>query len=303
MNIAALHEMTTGVARTLTSVCCLVVFALGTAHAADALVSVPPLKALVTDLTATLTAEQQAGLEARLRALEDRKGSQLAVLVVDTTQPEAVEQYALRVAEQWKVGRKRVDDGAILLVAKRDRAVRIEVGYGLEGVLNDAASKRIISEAIVPRFKQGDYFGGIDGGIDRMIKLVEGEALPPAAGRQADAQLDLGRLAPLLLVFAVVIGGALRAALGRVPGAALAAGGAGVVIWFLSGAIAIALAGAVLAFLVTLLGGGSGLGGWHGHGGGHYRAGGLRGGGFRGGGGFGGGGGGGFGGGGASGRW
>ena len=294
---AAVRTVVRDMARTLASVWWLVAITVGTTHAADALVPVPPLKALVTDLTATLTAEQQAGLEARLRSLEDRKGSQLAVLVVDTTQPEAIEQYALRVAEQWKVGRKRVDDGAILLVAKRDRAVRIEVGYGLEGVLNDATSKRIISESIAPRFRQGDYFGGIDTGIDQMVKLVDSEALPPATARRPDPQVDFGRLAPLLLVFAVVIGGAQRAALGRLPGAALAAGAAGVIVWFLSGAIAIALAGAAMAFVVTLLGGGAGLGGWHGHGGGHYRGGGFGGGGFRGGGG------GGFGGGGASGRW
>ena len=293
----ALTRSTRRMTRALVLIGWLAATTVGTAHAADTLVPVPPFKALVTDLTATLTAEQQAGLEARLRALEDRKGSQLALLVVATTRPEVVEQYALRVAEQWKVGRKRVDDGAILLVAKNDRAVRIEVGYGLEGVLNDATSKRIISESIVPRFKQGDYFGGIEAGVDRMIKLVDGEALPAASARPADRMPDLGRLAPLLLVFALVIGGALRAALGRVTGAALAAGAAGVIVWFLSGAIAIALAGAVLAFVVTLLGGGAGLGGWHGHGGGHYRRGGL------GGGGFGGGGGGGFGGGGASGRW
>ena len=281
----------------LVSVGWLIAVALWLAHAADALVPVPPLKALVTDLTATLTAEQQAGLEARLRAFEDRKGSQLAVLIVDTTQPEAIEQYALRVAEQWKVGRKRVDDGAIVLVAKSDRAVRIEVGYGLEGVLNDATSKRIISESIVPRFKQGDYFGGIDTGLDRMIKLVDGETLPAANAQPPEPQADFGRFIPLLLIFAVVVGGALRAALGRVPGAALAAGAAGLVVWFLSGAIAIALLGALMAFAVTLLGGGASLGGWHGHGGGHYRGGGFGGGGFRGGGG------GGFGGGGASGRW
>lgn len=276
----------------------LVAVALWPAHAADALVPVPPLKALVTDLTSTLSTEQRAGLEARLRAFEDRKGSQLAVLIVDTTQPEAIEQYALRVAEQWKVGRRRVDDGAILLVAKTDRAVRIEVGYGLEGVLNDATSKRIIAESIVPRLKQSDYSGGIDSGVDQMIKLVDGEALPAAPAGRPDPQLDFGRLAPLLLVFAVVVGGALRAALGRIPGAALAAGGAGLVVWFLSGAVAVAVFGGLMAFLVTLLGGGSGLhGGWYGHGGGHYRGGGF------GGGGFGGGGGGGFGGGGASGRW
>lgn len=275
----------------------LLVVAFTPAHAADTLVPIPPLQALVTDQTATLTPEQQAGLQARLRSFEDRKGSQLAVLIVATTQPEAVELYALRVAEQWKLGRKKIDDGALLLVAKNDRTVRIEVGYGLEGVLNDATSKRIISEIILPRFKQGDFFGGIDSSIDQMIKLIDGEALPAATARPSDAQPDFGRLAPVLLVIAVVIGGALRAALGRLPGAALAAGAVGLIVWFLSGAIAIALFGALIGFMVTLLGGRVGHGGWHGRGGGDYRGGGFGGGGFRGGGG------GGFGGGGASGRW
>lgn len=299
MNIpAAPINAAKGMARALVGLWWLVAVAFWPAHAADALVPVPPLQALVTDLTLTLTAEQRAGLEARLRAFDDRKGSQLAVLVVDTTQPEAIEQYALRVAEQWKVGRKKVDDGAILLVAKTDHAVRIEVGYGLEGVLTDATSKRIISETIVPRFKQGDYFGGIDRGIDQMIKLVDGESLPAATRQRPDPQADFGRLAPLLLVIAVVVGGALRAALGRLPGAVLTAGAAGLIVWFLAGTIAIAVFGALIAFAVTLIGGGAGLlGGWHGHGGGNYRGGGFGGGGFRGGGG------GGFGGGGASGRW
>lgn len=297
MNTRGLAIALGGPTRVLATVCWLVAAMLGTARAAEDLAPVPPLQALVTDLTSTLTAEQREGLEARLRAFEARKGSQLAVLLVKTARPEAIEQYALRVAEQWKVGRKKVDDGAILLVAKDDREVRIEVGYGLEGVLNDATSKRIISETIVPRFKQGDYFGGIDGGVDQMIMLVDGEALPPVPASRRDPQGDFGRFAPLLLLIAVVVGGALRSTVGRLPGAALAAGGAGLIMWFLSGVIAMALGGALLAFFVTLLGGGTGLhGGWYGHGGGHYRGGGFGGGGFRGGGG-------GFGGGGASGRW
>ncbi|HEY8326893.1 MAG TPA: TPM domain-containing protein [Rhodanobacter sp.] len=280
--------------RVLIMLCWLMAVAFGPAHAADPLVPVPPLQALITDQTATLTAEQRAGLEARLRAFEDRKGSQLAVLIVATTRPETIEQYALRVAEQWKLGRKKVDDGALMLVAKDDRAVRIEVGYGLEGVLNDLTSNRIITEFMLPRFRQGDYFGGIDSGIDRIIRLVDGEALPAATAPGQDLQSDLGRLAPVLLVIAVVIGGVLRSALGRLPGAALTAGAVGLIAWFVSSAIAVAAVGALIAFMVTLLGGGAGL---HGGGYGGHRGGGFGGGGFRGGGG------GGFGGGGSSGRW
>ena len=272
---------------------------LGVAHAADELLPVPPLQALVTDLTATLTPEQRAGLESRLRAFDERKGSQLAVLIVPTTRPEAIEPYAIRVVEQWKLGRRSVDDGVLLLVAKNDRSVRIEVGYGLEGVLSDAITHRIINDIIVPRFQQGDFFGGIDASVEQMIKLIDGEALPAAARRPEGVPFDLGDMAPVLLMIAVVAGGVLRAMLGRLPGAAVTAGILGLIIWFLSGVILIALIGAVIGFVVTLLGGSSLLRG--GMGGGSHRGGGF-GGGF-GGGGFRGGGGGGFGGGGSSGRW
>lgn len=289
-------KSTRGVVKVLVSLFWLVAMTLSGAHAGDALIPIPPFQAPVTDLTSTLTPEQKAGLDARLRTFEDRRGSQLAVLIVPTTQPEAIEQYAIRVVEQWKIGRKKVDDGVLLLVAKNDRAVRIEVGYGLEGALSDAISNRIINDILLPHFKQGDFFGGIDGSIDQMIKLLEGEVLPVAARRPDSAQLDFGRLAPVLLVIAVVIGGVLRAALGRLPGAAVAAGAVGLMVWFLSGVIIVAVFGALIGFVVTLLGGGAGLrGGSHGYGGGSYRGGGF-GGGFRGGGG-------GFGGGGSSGRW
>src|SRR5438105_1823300 len=142
---------------------CALLLALGHACLAEAqdTVAVPPLTGHVIDQTGTLSAEQQAALEQTLAALEERKGSQVAVLMLPTTAPQDIEQYALRVAEQWKLGRKKIDDGAVVVVAKADRAVRIEVGYGLEGALNDATAKRIISEDMLPRFRQQDYFGGI----------------------------------------------------------------------------------------------------------------------------------------------
>ena len=157
--------------------------ALGWLGIAAAQVPVPPLTGHVTDQTGTLSAEQKATLEQTLTAFEARKGSQLAVLMVATTAPEEVEQYALRVAEQWKLGRKKVDDGAILVVAKNDRAMRIEVGYGLEGALTDLTSKRIISESILPRFKGGDFYGGITAGVDQIIRVVDGEPLPAPTAR------------------------------------------------------------------------------------------------------------------------
>jgi uncharacterized protein len=261
--------------------------------------AVPPLTARVTDLTGTLTREQQAGLERMLQEFEARKGSQLAVLMVPSTAPEAIEQYALRVAEQWKIGRKKVDDGAIMVVAKDDRALRIEVGYGLEGALNDATANRIIRELIVPRFREGDFYGGINAGLDRMMRVIDGEPLPAPAKSAPGAQGETFQMLPVLLILALVAGSILRAVLGRFLGAAATGGAVGLVAWMLAGAMAMALLAGAVAFFFTLVGGGGRrLGGFPGMygGGGFGRGGGFGGGGFRGGGG-------GFGGGGASGRW
>jgi uncharacterized protein len=132
-----------------------------------------------TDLTGTLTAAQQAELEQKLADFESRKGAQIAVLLVPTTQPEEIEQYSIRVVEAWKLGRKTTSDGALLIVAKNDHTLRIENGYGLEGVLTDAMSNRIIEDTMVPLLRQDQYFAAISAGVDQMIKLVDGEALPP----------------------------------------------------------------------------------------------------------------------------
>jgi len=281
----------------------LLAFTLCWSFIAGAQIAVPALTARVTDQTATLTAEQKAALEQTLQAFEARKGSQLAVLMVPTTAPETIEQYALRVAEQWKLGRKKVDDGALLVVAKTDRALRIEVGYGLEGALNDATSKRIVSEVITPRFKQGDFYGGITAGVDRIIRVIDGEPLPEPKGRPGAVTGDAQQYLPILFVLALVVGGVLRSVLGRFPGALVTGGAVGVVAWLLAGAVSIALVAGVIGLLFTLLSGGMG-----GAGVGRHHRGGFGTGGFGGGhggglgGGFGGGGGG-FGGGGASGRW
>ena len=269
--------------------------ALGGLPFAAAQVPVPPLTGRVTDLTGTLTVEQNAALEKTLQVFEARKGSQLAVLMVPTTAPEAIEQYALRVAERWKLGRKKVDDGAILVVAKTDRALRIEVGYGLEGALNDATARRIISEIITPRFKEEDFYGGITAGVDRIIRVIDGEPLPAPAEKTTRGMAAFQQYVPAVFVFAIVIGGVLRAVFGRLP-AALATGAAvGFGAWLFVGAVSIALVAGSVALFFTLLSGGMGGYGVAGHRGGFGRGG-------SGGGGFGGGGGG-FGGGGASGRW
>src|SRR3990172_8613367 len=167
--------------------------------AAQAEVAVPPLTQRVTDLTSTLDAQQIQTLASRLAEFEANKGAQLAVLIVPTTQPESIEQFGIRVVEAWKLGRKGVDDGALLLVAKDDRTLRIEVGYGLEGVIPDAIAKRIVSEIIVPRFREGDFAGGIRAGVEQMIRLVDGEPLPPPAEQRDDGAGGAWTMLPHIL--------------------------------------------------------------------------------------------------------
>lgn len=264
-------------------------------QAADGLVSIPPLKARVTDLTGTLNSQETAALEADLAQFEKTRGSQIAVLLLPTTQPETVEAFGIRIADAWQVGRRGVDDGVIVLVAKNDRSVRIEVGRGLEGALPDAVAKRIIEEVMLPRFRAGDFAGGLRGGVARIAAAIAGEALPPPprTERMQGAPGDSwDTLLPLAMLFVFVGGSFLRALFGRLLGGALAGGVAFLGGWLLLGSVSIALLVALVVFFLTLSGvaGASGLRGLGGRGG------------FGGGGGFSGGGGG-FGGGGASGRW
>jgi uncharacterized protein len=273
--------------------------ALVLALAAHADVAVPDLSARVTDLTATLTSDQRDALETKLAAFESRKGSQVAVLLVPTTAPEAIEQYSLRVVEAWQLGRKGVDDGALLLVAKEDRELRIEVGYGLEGVLTDAVSRRIIDETIVPYFRQGDFYRGIDTGIDRMLKVIDGEPLPEPQRWQVPPLQGVLTIIPIVLVFSVTLGAILKVLFGQLTGALITGGLVGAFTWLLMGLVTAAVVAGLAAFLMALFSAhrpgrwsSRGAPGW----------GGGFGGGSGGGGGFGGGGGG-FGGGGASGRW
>jgi uncharacterized protein len=270
--------------------------------AARAEIAVPPV-ARVTDLTGTLSAEQRAQLDARLAAFEAHKGSQIAILIVPTTQPDDIAGFGIRVADAWKLGRKGVDDGAILIVAKDDHRMRIEVGRGLEGVVTDLAANRIIEEYLRPSFRAGDFYGGIDRAIDRLLALIDGEPLPAPQQRQwQSTPRGFQALLPILIVIGLIGGPILRRVLGRPFGAAATGGIAGLLAWMLLGALGLAALVSVIAFVFTLLGG-LGGGGWISRGGG---LGGFGGGGF-GGGGFGGGGfsggGGGFSGGGASGSW
>ena len=255
--------------------------------------AVPTLSARVIDQTGTLSSSEVASLDQVLSAFEKRKGSQLAVLIVKTTAPESIEQYGIRVADQWKLGRKKIDDGVILIIAKADRTLRIEVGYGLEGALTDATSKRIIDDIIVPRFKQQDFYGGVVAGIQAIIAVVDGEPLPLPTKNEQFTEDDVFQLLPVVFIAALILGGIMRAILGRMKGALVTGGFIAVMAWFVLGAISLALVSGFVAFVVALSGFGIGGGGFGGGSGGGRGGGG---GGFRGGGG-------GFGGGGSSGRW
>jgi len=280
---------------------------------------IPALERRVTDAAEVLPPAEEAALEEKLAAFEARKGTQIAVLTVATTAPEEIEQYSIRVVDAWKLGRKGVDDGALLIVAVQDRRLRIEVGRGLEGALTDLVSNRIIDETIKPLFRAGDYAGGIAAGVDRLISVADGEPLPPPEEKWGEGESGgrpaIGDLLGLIFLVAVVVSVVLRKIFGRVFGALATASLAGLA-GFLSSGLVFAIVASVVSLVVGLLGGfapgaftsgGSrrshrGRNPWDGGWGGGFGGGGGGFGGGFGGGGFGGGGGG-FGGGGASGRW
>jgi uncharacterized protein len=275
------------------------------AFAAFADVAVPPLTGRVVDQTGTLSSDTIASLTQTLKDFETRKGSQIAVLIVPTTAPETIEQYSIRVAEAWKVGRKKVDDGAILLVARNDHKLRIEVGYGLEGALTDVTAQRIIDEVITPKFKSGDFAGGISDGVDRIIRVVDGEPLPaPEPESQSFHGQDRYDVLfnPLILFGMFAVGGVLRTLLGRLLGSVAIGGVFGAVAWLAVGSLAVSVIAAFVAFAFAMfaesVASSNGRSGWSG-GGGSFSSGSSSSsdsGGFSGGGGS-------FGGGGASGSW
>lgn len=222
---------------------------------ASADVAVPQLTGRVVDQTGTLSSSDIAALSQKLRDFETRKGSQIAVLIVPTTQPETIEQFSIRVAEAWKIGRKKVDDGAILVVAKNDRHLRIEVGYGLEGALTDVTSRRIIDELITPKFRSGDFPGGISAGVDRMMRVIDGEPLP-SPSRSVNFAHNLDDLAPVFAValFASIgVGGVFRAMLGRLFGSLVTGGIIAAVTWLIFGSAALAAAVGLLGFVIGFI--------------------------------------------------
>ncbi|SFC08114.1 uncharacterized protein SAMN05216344_108145 [Polaromonas sp. OV174] len=268
--------------------------------------AVPALSAHVMDSTATLSAAQRQALEAKLTAFEQAKGAQVVVLMVASTQPEDITAYAQRVGDSWKIGRKDIGDGLLLLVAKDDRKVRIATTKALEGAIPDLAASQIIDNAITPRFKQGDFAGGLDAGTDQIMALISGEKLPAPVKAQGSSNsgMNWSDLA-VFLFFAVPIGGRLLSGvLGRKLGSLATGGAVGVLAWLFTSSLLIAgiaaLVGMVFALVSSLGALSRGGGGWGGSGG---MGGGGWGGGRSGGGGFSSGGGGNFGGGGASGSW
>ncbi|MEP5610649.1 MAG: YgcG family protein [Cyclobacteriaceae bacterium] len=268
-------------------------------------VALPTLSQRVTDLTGTLTSAEKNSLEQTLQAYKSDKGSQLVVVLINSTGDETIEQYSIRLAEAWKIGREGVDDGIIMLFAMADRKMRIEVGYGLEGALTDALSKRIITNVITPEFRSGHFYKGIERGVDVVISAVSGEELPPAVQSGGGNTGNSPRkLIPVLLVMAFVFTASIKSFLTKKFGKGKATGVSALIIfvlgwWFinLAAGVFIAVLGAI--FMNVPSGGRGGRGGS-----GVYWGGGYGGGGFSGGGGGGfSGGGGGFGGGGASGGW
>jgi uncharacterized protein len=302
MSSLANHRATTMKEVKATLVALVLCLAFAIAQIAVAQVAVPPLSGRVVDQTATLNSDEIAKLNQTLKDFEAKKGSQIAVLIVPSTQPEAIEQYSIRVAEAWKIGRKKIDDGAILVVAKNDRKLRIEVGYGLEGALTDVSANRIIDEIITPKFRSGDFVGGISSGVDQIIRVVDGEPLPEPQRPRPSSNLP-NHIDPAFLIFGgIILSGILRGVLGRLLGALAAGGVVAAVIWFLAGSLVLSGILGLVAFLFTMFvdstaaSSGFGRGGGFVVVGGSFSAGSRDSGGFRGGGGS-------FGGGGASGSW
>jgi uncharacterized protein len=291
----------------------IVALALCWAGAAAADVAVPPLTGRVVDQTGTLSGGDIAALTQTLKDLETRKGSQIAVLIVPTTEPETIEQYSIRVADAWKIGRKKIDDGALMVIAKNDRHLRIEVGYGLEGALTDVTTRRIIDEDITPKFKSGDFAGGVTAGVDHIVRVIDGEPLPAPAPPHWQSQRSFDPtdlFNPFLIIPVLLFGGVMRSMLGRLLGSVAAGGLVTVIGWYLFGSLLAAVLAGVIASIFVMFsdsitspqpaGRRGGGGGWSGGGYGGSFSGSSSGssdsGGFSGGGG-------GFGGGGASGSW
>ena len=261
---------------------------------------IPPLSARVIDISATLDSSQTQALEAKLAAFEKARGAQIVILMLSSTLPEDITDYAQRVGDAWQIGRKDIGDGLLLVVAKNDRKVRIATTKTLEGAIPDLAARQIIDNAIAPRFRQGDYAGGLNAAADQIMARITGENLPTpeATKTRADKQGFQWMDMAVFLFFAVPIGARLLSGvLGRKLGALVTGGGVGLLAWIFTSSLLLAGAAAALGLVFALFASLGSLGGMGG------LSSGRGGGGFGGGGGFSSGGGGNFGGGGSSGSW
>ncbi len=245
--------------RTAVTVLLALALALGASHArAEALAPIPALDAPVVDTTGTLSSGDVSRLQAQALDLQRRKGSQLQILIVPTTAPESIEQYAQRVYDQWKLGRQGVDDGVLLLVAKDDHRARIQTGYGLEGAIPDIAAGRIIQEYLVPKFRAGDFAGGLDDATAQLVRLIDGESLPAPMAPSADGGGDTGFDGLALPIFLLLF---LRGFLGWMPRLVripLFAGAAGLIAWAMTSSPAITAVAALAGLLIGAIGGRSG---------------------------------------------
>jgi len=281
--------------------------AVGLAFAADPPadpIPVPKLTGHVVDLTGTLTSPERERIDAKLRDFEQSRGSQVAVLLVPSIGPEAIEDFATRVTDAWRLGRKGVDDGVLFVIAKQERKMRIQTGRGVQGTLTDILSKRIVADIVAPRFRTGDFAAGVNDGVDAIMKAIEGEDLPLPAKkpqRKVDTVSSYGDFVWIAFFLVPVVAMVLRGIVGRFAGAGLTGGVTGLAAGWIFGSVAFGVIAAILAFVFGLFAGtgvgrgvrGGGWGGGFGGGGGGFGGGG---GGFSGGGG-------GFDGGGASGEW
>jgi uncharacterized protein len=287
---------------------CTLLLAAGLARGQD-LLAVPPLTGRVIDATGTLSEPQRQAMSAKLAGIEAQRGSQIVVLIVRSTLPEDIAQYAQRVGEAWKIGRRDVGDGLLIVVAKDDRRIRIEVAKALEGAVPDLAASRIIRDTVSPAFRAGDYAGGLNAAIDQLSALIGGEGLPEPKARSSSnggvlGGFSLEDLAIFLFVAVPILAMVLRGIFGRKLGALLTGGAVGTAGWWITTSVLVGVGAGLVAMLIAALGiasplSGRGRGGpviWGGGGGGWGGGGGD-------GGGFSSGGGGDFGGGGASGDW
>src|ERR1700704_5698953 len=221
---------------------------------ARAEVAVPPLKARVTDLTGTLTGSQIQTLDARLRDFERSKGSQIAVLMLPSTEPETIEEYSIRLADAWKIGRSKIDDGVILVVAKNDRKLRLEVGRGLEGAIPDGIANRVITEVITPRFKANDFYGGIAAGTGALMKLIEGEGLPaPRSGVTVNGIHHAIDFQTIFWLFVALVAthALFQRLFGRVAGAGISGAIVGAIVWAVAGVLGFAILGGLIGFVLA----------------------------------------------------